>query len=164
MSEAATVAKPNGMRKASVPPERNSCQKTLQASVCKIVPHRHSYYKGSWRPMEWFRGVQLRPQHLAKNTQQQTSWPHWIIMKWNAGGLTTSVFQECETNARENRLDIFLIQETKWKTEATWSNRGFHYIHSLGRGTLDRGDKMMILRRIRDSSSPPPRARQVPAS
>ena len=54
------------------------------------------------------------------------------------GGLTTNIFQELETYAREMRYDIICVQETKWRHDSTWTNQDFHYIHSQGLGKEDR--------------------------
>eukprot|EP00439_Symbiodinium_sp_Y106_P022897 s2239_g2.t2 len=71
--------------------------------------------------------------------------PHWRTLRWNASGLTASVFQELETYVRDHCLDVILIQETKWSYEATWSNKDYHYVHSPGSGAHNRYGGLLVM-------------------
>ena len=116
--EAATVAKPNGMRKASEPSKDTHIHRHIKRSYKRAYARScregGARYKGQWRPMEWFAKTPLRTPKLRSPVVTQTHTPHWTIISWNAAGLTAETFQELETYARTARADIFMLQETKW--------------------------------------------------
>ena len=96
-------------------------------------------YKGRWRPWTWFERRQLQPQFVGRRQDMVLpTTDSWRTFTWNAGGLTTNIFQELETYVRERHYDIICVQETKWRHDSTWTNKVFHYIHSQGFGKEDR--------------------------
>ncbi|CAE7660156.1 MCAT [Symbiodinium sp. CCMP2592] len=59
-------------------------------------------------------------------------------MTWNAGGLSSNVYQELLTFIRDAKMDICLVQETKWAEDNCWSTVDYHFIHSAGKNKLDK--------------------------
>ena len=150
MSGIALAVKPNGQRKASEPPnshtQASSCiKRSFRRAYGRACRAGGAYYKGRWRRQDWFRGSNLRPQLLPNIRPQRQAGPHWRTLCWNAGGLTTSVFQELETYVRDHSIDIVLIQESKWTHDSTWTNKDYHYVHSPGSGKHDRYGGLLIM-------------------
>ena len=103
-------------------------------------------YKGRRRPWTWFEPRQLQPQFVGRRLAAKLPHPDsWRTFTWNAGGLTTSIFQELETHVREMCYDVICVQETKWRHDNTWTNEDFHYIHSQGLGKEDRVAGLLIM-------------------
>ena len=50
------------------------------------------------------------------------------MISWNAGGLTTEVYQELLLWLNSQCVDIALIQGTRWKGERIWRARGYSFI------------------------------------
>ena len=150
MSGIASAVKPNGQRKASEPPNShtqvsNCIKRSFRRTYGRACRTGGAYYKGHWRRQDWFRGSNLRPQLLPNIRPQRQAGPHWRTLCWNAGGLTTSVFQELETYVRDHSIDIVLIQESKWTHDSTWTNKDYHYVHSPGSGKHDRYGGLLIM-------------------
>ncbi|OLP82805.1 Craniofacial development protein 2 [Symbiodinium microadriaticum] len=74
-------------------------------------------------------------------------------MTWNAGGLTKPVLQELETYARDMRLDVIHIQETKWSEDYNWSGPDYVYVHSAGQNKLDKVGGLLTMISTRIASS-----------
>ena len=50
------------------------------------------------------------------------------ILSWNAGGLTTELYQQLLAWAAERMIDILLIQGTRWKDDRTWKSHGYMFV------------------------------------
>ena len=142
----ASAAKHSGLRRASEPNPQLHLTRSGKRSyrraygrACRMGGGGGTPYKGRWRPWTWFEPRQLQPQFVGHRSIATLPTPDsWRTFTWNAGGLTTNIFQELETYAREMRYDIICVQETKWRHDSTWTNQDFHYIHSQGLGKEDR--------------------------
>ena len=52
------------------------------------------------------------------------------LMSWNAGGLTSEVYQDLLAWLEVHQLDVATIQGTRWLGERTWTTRGYNVIQS----------------------------------
>ena len=50
------------------------------------------------------------------------------FVSWNAGGLTTEVYQDLLAWLEVKCIDIAVIQGTRWNGERMWSTRGYHIL------------------------------------
>ena len=146
---AASAAKLYGARKASERPSSTFVHRYLkrayQRAYARACREGGAHCKGKWYPMEWFTRTPLRTQALRTRHSPQTSCPHWTVISWNAAGLTAATFQEIETYARTVRADIFMLQETNWNFESTWSSQEYHYVRAAGDGKRDRLAGLLVM-------------------
>ncbi|CAE7193616.1 unnamed protein product [Symbiodinium sp. CCMP2592] len=143
---ASSEAKLSRPREASMPfqtwtPDTSRIQKrSYQRAYARAVRDGGAFYRGSWKPHVWFQRASVRPVYLPKfrNTTPTSGTRSIRMMTWNAGGLSSDVYQELLTFVRDQGMDVCLVQETKWAEDNCWSSVDFHFIHSAGRGKLDK--------------------------
>ena len=54
----------------------------------------------------------------------------FTVMTWNAGGLTSPLYNELMHWGQSNSVDIMLIQSTRWREDKTWTSYGYSMIHT----------------------------------
>ncbi|CAE7033308.1 unnamed protein product [Symbiodinium sp. CCMP2592] len=143
---ASSEAKPSRLREASMPfqtwtPDTSRIQKrSYQRAYARSFRDGGAFYRGSWKTPDWFQRASVRPVYLPQfRTAAPTSGTRSIrMMTWNARGLSSDVYQELLTVVRDQGMDVCLVQETKWAADNCWSSADFHFIHSAGKGKLDK--------------------------
>ena len=156
--EVPSGTKPRGLREASVPTQEHSdidriTKRTYGRAYAKAARQGGSYYRGRWREFQWFRKTRVHPIQLPRQAVPESTTHCVRTMTWNAGGLTKPVLQELETYARDMRLDVIHIQETKWSEDYNWSGPDYVYVHSAGQNKLDKVGGLLTMISTRIASS-----------
>ena len=144
--EAATAAKPSGVRKASVPfkntqPHRH-VKRAYKRAFARSCREGGAHYRGRWRPMAWFEKTNLRTPSLHLRSTTQSS------CQLERGRTHGSYVPGDRDLCQDGSCRYSHVAGNQ--VESTWASQDYLYVHTAGVGKHDRlaGLLMMISTRL----------------
>jgi exonuclease III len=154
--------KPHGMQpqmRNSVPiepkpiPNRKVVKRSLQRAQKRASTHGMTWYRGKCMTPQDFLNMGMpaldtsaqTPKAAAITTCHRQNMPkkRLLCMTWNGGGLASHRLDEVKQWLSLQQIHVAVVSETRWTFQSTWSDNGWHHIHSAD--PSHRGSGVLIL-------------------
>ena len=129
--------------------------------------YRRAYFRARRDGWTFYRGQLLTMPQLGRQLRHHAdsgiTWPKTMpplpgtrtkraaVFTWNAGGLGTEIYQDLVAWLHTQKVDIAMIQGTRWTGEATWRSNGYSVIKSgedPGKSAVHTGLLVFISERV----------------
>ena len=110
-------------------------KRSLLRARKRAMQHGWTFYRGQLLSLRDLGGpldapAPMMPRPKACHAPSLAKGRRASLMTWNAGGLTSEIYNELVIWMQSQQLDVVLVQGTKWKGERTWKSHGYSFIQS----------------------------------